>query len=611
MCGIFGYVSSATGVRQIEDLLRKAGQKLNHRGPDGEGIFIDDNCLLLHKRLAIIDCEHGHQPVFDELERYILIFNGEIYNYRELRSMLLAKGHVFKSASDSEVIVHLFEQFGPECVTQLRGMFSFAIWDKKQQTLFCARDRMGIKPFYYAQLNNGDFIFASEIKAIAASGLVNTELDLTALRQYLHYKFTVGERTFFKGIISLSPGCTLTNNSGNIKIQKYWDHQYSETRPDYSTALEEFRHIFHDAVRAHLISDVPVGAFLSGGLDSSSIVMIAAQQYQGHLQTFTCGTEGEINGDLYYADLVARTCQTKHSEVLQTSEEFGQFMKKCIWHLDEPGGGSTAIHGFYVSQRARQNVKVLLSGEGADEILGGYFHYWLSYFRTLPFHHRLLSAKTWWDINYVQGFKEILYPDQLDPVDMFISRHCNFSMAEQKKLLTGDVLKETKDFEVRDFIQPLLAGYENLPVSKQLMSLDLRTYLYRILHIYDRMCMAAKLENRVPFMDNEIVSFAMSLTPEVMFHLLKTKSLLRGFIEHELPQEVVQRPKTGFTLPVDSWFKGPLKPLVEDVLSSLKARDLFVSDEIERVWTSFLEGKRSREHIWQLISIEYWLQNFS
>lgn len=613
MCGILGIVSQEP-VTNLCDRVLQAGNTLNHRGPDEEGSYSDRNCILVHKRLSIIDTEGGRQPIYNEDGNLVLICNGEIYNYRELRKMLQAKGHHLQTKSDSEVIIHLYEDEGSECLHKLRGMFSFVIWDSKKRVLFVARDRLGIKPLHYTCLSDGTLIFSSEIKAILAIGLVNAELCPFALREYLSFKFTVGRRTFFKNIWTLEPGFQAKWKDGRLTLQRWWDHNYAFKDISFKKAEEEFQCVFEDAVRSHLVSDVPVGTFLSGGLDTSAITMVSSKSYSGTLRTYTCGATDEKDRDLHHAGIVAKQCNTEHHEVIDDADKFGSFMKDCIWHLDEPGGGSTAIHGYRVSKRAVQDVKVLLSGEGGDEVLGGYFHYWLAFYRKQPFKKRILNYPYWWRWGkrsmVRRGVKELFNPSKMDVLDVFSSYRGSFPILLEEELLDNSIIRETKGFSRRETIKPLLSGIEGIPACRQLMSLDLRTYLYRILHIYDRMCMANGLENRVPFLDHKLVEFTFSLSPEILLHRFQTKALLRSFLAKKLDKRISGRPKAGFTLPVERWFAGELRCQIEDTLTSLKKRGLFNPQTIENVWSSFLNRRTHRDRVWQLISIEYWFQNF-
>lgn len=608
MCGIVG-ICSPSSMPRIHEMLVPAGEVISHRGPDGEGFFVDSCCGLLHKRLSIIDLEGGRQPIVNETGNLVLVFNGEIYNYRELQMMLKEK-HIFKTASDSETILHQYEE-GIETLSQLRGMFAFAIWDKTDSSLYLMRDRVGIKPLYYAVTPNGTIVFASEMKAILRTGLVEAKPDKLAMREYLAFKFTSGDRTFFQGIRSLEPGKFLIWKNGKIRIEQYWSPLYSGKIVNQREVQERFEFELQESIRYHLVSDVPVGAFLSGGLDSSAIVEISTNELKCPLKTYTCGTVDEVKGDLYYSRIVAGKCGSEHHEFIHDPQQFSAFMKDCIWHLDEPGGGSTAIHGYYVAKRARQDVKVLLSGEGADEVLAGYYHHWLPHYRSLSPLCRALGYSKWkqWGGLASRGKRELILPGRETAEEIFTWRHVSPFFSDPT-IYRNDYFNETGGYDVQATIRPLLEQVKEHPLTTQLMYLDLKTYLYRILHIYDRMCMAVSLENRVPFLDHKFIEYTFSLSPDNLLHKLDTKSMLRQYLQRKLGNEIAFRPKAGFSLPVDKWFSGPLVTEVGNVLKRFRKRNIFEESVVDRLWSNFLSGNGDREDIWRLVSIEYWFDLF-
>ena len=608
MCGIVG-ICSQSPLAGIRDKLVSAGESISHRGPDGEGVYLDERCGLLHKRLSIFDLEGGKQPISNETGNLVLVFNGEIYNYRDLHDEL-AKCHRFATASDSETILHQYEE-GQETLSRLRGMFAFAIWNKSDSSLFLMRDRVGIKPLYYSLLPDGTIVFASEIKAILKTGLVNVEPDKLAMREDLAFKFSTGNRTFFKNIKSLEPGHYLRWQTGVLKIGQYWSPEYTGVRQAQPAVQERFEHELKESLRYHLVSDVPVGAFLSGGLDSSAIVQISTNTLNTPMSTYTCGTADEKVGDLYYSRIVAKKCGSDHHEFIHNAQQFSAFMKDCIWHLDEPGGGSTAIHGYYTAKRARQDVKVLLSGEGADEVLAGYYHHWLPHYRGLSFPHRALGYPKWKQFGGIasRGKRELVLPGSESAEEIFTWRHVSpfFSNPE---LYRNDFFRDTQGYHTSQSLEPLLAQVKGLPVTRQLMYLDLKTYLLRILHIYDRMCMAVSLENRVPFLDHKFVEFTYSLSPDNLLHNLDTKSMLRNYLQRTLGDEIAYRPKAGFSLPVDRWFRGDLATEIHEVLNRFKKRGIIDPAHIDHLWQTFSTGGGDREDLWRLVSIEYWFSIF-
>ncbi len=609
MCGIAG-ICRPQPDPQLQILAEKAGAAILHRGPDGSGEFHDDNCALIHQRLSIIDLETGGQPLFSEVRDIALVCNGEIYNYRNLTQQLEAKGHHFRSKSDSEVVLHLYQD-GIDRLRDLRGMYAAAIWDSRKKTLVLCRDRIGIKPLYYAILEDGGLVFASEIKAILATGLVNAHLEPRALHEYLSFKFNIGETTFFQGIYALQPGHNLVWKNGRVEINQYWMPDLAGLNHNENSIENRFEVEFRDSIDHHLVSDVPVGAFLSGGLDTSVIVKMASELYPGKLQTYTCGTADEVGGDLHFSRIVSRRCGTEHHEVIQSAEEFGDFMKKCLWFLDEPGGGSTAIHGYYVAKRAREDVKVLLSGEGADEILGGYYHYWVQYYRSLPLLKRMARYGSWkqWGGIAARARGECFLPHQETALQIFAQRHAP-SRHLSSSSLTLNMVKDLEGYNPLAAVAKLLPEQSGVSTIRQTMWLDLKTYLYRILHIYDRMCMAVGLENRVPFLDHKFVEYAVSLPPEVLFSGMQTKSPLRGYLAGQLGKDIAYRPKAGFTLPVDKWFRNELRIQVESLIVAFKDRGILKPESIENTWQGVLAGNVGREDIWRLISLELWHQNF-
>lgn len=609
MCGIAGVCRPRPDER-LAELASLAGRALQHRGPDGSGAFHDDNCALVHERLSIIDLETGAQPLYSEARDLALVCNGEIYNYKNLTNQLKSRGHTFETKSDSEVVLHLYQE-GVDRLRDLRGMYAAALWDSRQKTLVLCRDRLGIKPLYYAVLEDGGLVFASEIKAILATGLVKPHLEPRALQEYLSFKFNIGETTFFKGIHSLQPGHWLIWKDGQFETFQYWMPDLTGQSLALNGSDTDFAQEFSDSIDHHLVSDVPVGAFLSGGLDTSAIVQLASERYSGTLKTYTCGTADEKEGDLHYSRLVSSRCNTEHHEIIQTAEEFGDFMQKCLWFLDEPGGGSTAIHGYYVAKRARQDVKVLLSGEGADEILGGYYHYWVQHYRSLPLWQRIAKYRSWkqWGGIAARAREECLLPQQETALQVFSWRHA------PSAYLSGEALSPRLQAEIQGYdplqsVAKLLPAQSGVSSIRQTMWLDLRTYLYRILHIYDRMCMGVGLENRVPFLDHKFVEYAVSLKPTALFAGMQTKAPVRNYLSTNLGADIAYRPKTGFTLPVDKWFKQQLRSQIEELLSALKQRDVLKAEAVENTWEGFLSGKVGREDIWRLVSIELWYRNF-
>ncbi|HLH52163.1 MAG TPA: asparagine synthase (glutamine-hydrolyzing), partial [Verrucomicrobiae bacterium] len=377
MCGIAGklVLDPAGRVERsaIEDMLRP----INHRGPDGNGVYLDANIGLGHCRLSIIDLSTGDQPMTNEDKTIWIVFNGEIYNFQELRELLVAKGHIFRSRSDTEVIIHLYEEFGEECVTRLRGMFAFAIWDSKRRRLFVARDRVGIKPLYYCQTPQA-FYFASELKSIIADPQVKREVHLPAVRRFLSFNYVPGEETLLKGVLKLLPGHWLSIEHGKMVRRQYWDLRFTRDRWDmpYEAAVEELHALLASTVRDHMIADVPVGVLLSGGVDSSAMLNFAVQGTEKKVKTFTVGFDGDqVVDERPYARLAAERFHSEHFETTISEADFWDFLPSYVWHMEEPVCEPPAVALYYVTKFARKHVKVLLSGEGGDEAFAGYPNY--------------------------------------------------------------------------------------------------------------------------------------------------------------------------------------------------------------------------------------------
>lgn len=622
MCGIAGILT--TFPEQLNKVhIKPMCDVIAHRGPDGFGYYTDENIALGHRRLSIIDLsENGKQPMCNETGRLWITFNGEIYNYRKLRDDLLASGHIFKSNTDSEVILHLYEEKGERCVDYLRGMFAFAIWDSENKKLFCSRDRLGIKPFYY--YHRGEkFIFGSEIKSLLVHPDVPRAVNHIALTDYLYLKYPVGDNTFFKDIIALDPGHSLVVQGGKISIRQYWDLEFSGDNSDTKESMiENLSAILGESIAYHMVSDVPVGTFLSGGIDSSAITAYSSEIYDKNLHTFCCGSDHKnANQDLKYAALVADHLQTTHHELYLSATDFGDFMEKSIWHLDEPGGGSTAIPAYYTARLARNNVTVLLSGEGADEVFGGYGFYIKNLIESSLF--RFNSG-----ISQLELLKRM--PEYL-------------KMLQSRELLVRSIgrsfrSKKKSDLGIRPNFDPMCAyhvidingldnnGYDPFAnlwekyFKKQqhktfvdgLQYLDMKTYLRRILHINDRMCMAVSLENRVPLLDHKLVEFGTTIPLKHRYHHLIPKYPLRMCLSKKVPDSILTRPKEGFTLPVGDWFRNELKDQVYEIIlgQAARQRGLYSISEVQRLWEAHQQGAENTERLWSLISLELWHKQF-
>ncbi len=623
MCGICGFISDGSpDGPQARAWLEDMNACLRHRGPDDAGAYLDPWAALAMRRLSIIDLFTGHQPVSNEDRSLWLVFNGEIYNYRELRADLLRRGHQFRSRGDSEVIPHAYEEFGEACVERFNGMFAFAIWNAPERRLFLARDRLGIKPLYYCPLREG-IVFGSELKAVIAHPKVPRRLHLPALDAFLTLEYVPGPETIFEGIYKLQPGHLLTYQDGNLQTRPYWDletHPVPERREDCVHALAE---LLSDAVGLQMVSDVPVGAFLSGGIDSSAVVALMAGHAPSPIRTFSIGFGDRTYNELPYARQVARRFQTAHEEAF-IDPDIVSLIERLVWHLDEPFGDTSMLPTFLVSRLASRSVKVVLSGDGGDEVFAGYDTYPAQkadgYYRWLPGVARrsllpaLLRAVPPQPakkglINKAKRFVEgAALPAELQHVRWMVY----LSEVDRSRLFVPDVQVSLNGCSP---LKRLLAHFGRVahrdPLAQQ-QYVDIKTYLVDdILTKVDRMSMATSLEARVPLLDHRVVEFAWSLPPHLKVHRGRTKVILREAMKGVLPREVLAKPKEGFSSPVKHWLRGPLCPLMTDLLSPtrVRSRGYFDPDCVSRWVREHIEGRVNHSHrLWSLMMFELWMQ---
>ena len=627
MCGICGIYHFDENRAADEAYLRRMSKTIQHRGPDDEGYLFDRNLGLGHLRLSIIDLsEAAHQPMSDESGRFSIIYNGEIYNYLELREKLSQKGAKFFSNSDTEVILRLYLDEGPEALKKLNGMFAFVIWDKVERTLFAARDRMGIKPFYYFQ-NADSFTFASEIKALFQSRIVDPQLNPDGLAEYLTFQFCLREKTLFKGIRKLEPGCWMTvNRFGETRIQKYWDLDFNvdtNHTTDYFEA--KLKQLLEDAVRIQLRADVPVGAHLSGGLDSSTVTCLAASLLDAPIHTFSGGfRDGEKYDETRYARMVAEQAGSIHHEVYPDEYQFVDEMRGLMAAMDEPAAGPGIFPQLIVSRLAKQNVKVVLGGQGADEVFGGYTRYLVAYLEECI---RGGIQGTQEDEKYVVRFDTIL-PNltQLKGYEPMLrdfwkqgvfgeqdSRYFRLidRGAELRGLLHSDTVGVIRDYNpFGAFAEVFNSGGQRSYINK-MTRFDMLTLLPALLQVEDRTSMAVSLESRVPLLDHRIVELAASMPPKVKFEGGRSKHIFRKVVSPLLPKGIVERQdKMGFPVPLSEWFlREPVRGFVRDTLMSQAAcqRGWFDAEKV----TPLLDTERAfGRSVWGLLCLELWAQTY-
>jgi len=569
MCGIFGvFGSDGTRPADRQGLLRM-GEVLARRGPDGGGLHTDGGLGIGMRRLSIIDLKTGDQPLANEDGSLWVVFNGEIYNYRELTAELLAKGHRFSTASDTEVLVHLYEDHGEACVDKLRGMFAFAVWNRSRRTLFLARDRLGIKPLYYGQTPHG-FVFGSELKAVLQSPWVPREVDRRGVAAYLQFGYVPEALTILKGVAKLPPGHTLTVREGRAGApRRYWDPTASFRNPgrppSEEDASESLWTLLRDAVRSHLVSDVPVGAFLSGGVDSSTVVAIMASEVGVPVKTFSVGFREEAYNELAYARRVAERFRTEHHELVVGPQDL-DVLDDLLSAFDEPFADPSAIPTYLVSRLARQHVKVVLSGDGGDELFAGYDRYMVDHRRR---HLGLIG-----DVGLGGGLRGLsaLLPEGAPGKNLLY----NLSLPRMERYL--DAISLFPPRALRHLLEPAVAAEAVVPMDtrpsagldalSRLQDLDLRTYLPGdILTKVDRMSMANSLEARVPLLDHPFVEFACGLPARLRLNSGEQKYLLKRVLRGRLPAEVLIRPKQGFAVPLEAWFEERLPGFFQDLLA--------------------------------------------
>jgi asparagine synthase (glutamine-hydrolysing) len=599
-------------------------QVIYHRGPDEDGFYQDDFAGLGMRRLSIIDLETGQQPVTNEDKTIWLVFNGELYNYIPIHDDLVARGHHFVTRSDTEVIVHAYEEYGDSCVEQFNGMFAFALWDATRRRMLIARDHLGIKPLYYWE-GRGELVFGSELKAVVAHPTVPRAVDPVALDHFLTIEYIPAPGTIFQGIHKLPPGHRLIFEQGKARVEKYWDIKPMETPQDEDTAAELLESLIDDAVKMQLMSDVPLGAFLSGGIDSSTVVAAMSKASPAPVKTFSVGFDDTSYNELPYARAVARRYRTEHhEEILQP--DIAATAERLVCFLDEPFGDFSIFPTYLVSEMARRKVKVVLSGDGGDEIFGGYDTYVAQgmdrYYRLLPapVRQRYIPALAGLVppqpakkgvVNKVKRFVEgAALPDELQH-----ARWMWFMSAEEKaRLYRPDLKGSLKEALNGNSAEQVFLRYFNaakgLNELAQQQYVDIKTYLVDdILTKVDRMSMAVSLEARVPLLDYRIVELAVNLPAPMKLNRGQTKRIMRKAMGDRLPEEVLNKPKQGFSIPMKNWLRGPIQPMMTDLLApELVSRRGYFEPELVTKWVrEHLEGSANHSHrLWALMVFEIW-----
>jgi len=621
MCGICGIYNYNLDTPVESDLLKKMADVMSHRGPDDQGIFIDRNIGLGHSRLSIIDVTGGHQPLSNEDGSIWLVSNSEIYNFHELKIELQKKGHVFKTKTDTEVVVHAYEEYGKECVTKFNGMFAFAIWNKNEERLFLARDRLGIKPLYY-YFNGHKFIFASEIKSILQERSINREPDIEALDLLLTYRYVPSPYTMLKNIKKLLPGHIIDINTNGINIRKFWapiPQIVSNQKEEYY--IERIQELLQNSVKKRLTSDVPLGALLSGGVDSASIVAIMSELTSKPVKTFTIGFEGgQKTNELKDAKATAKLFNTEHYEISIGPNDYMEFFPKYIWYLEEPIDNTSAIAWYYVSKLAQEHVKVVLTGQGADEPFAGYHRYkgekLSQFYRRIPSFitdgvFRPFIERMPRNERIKRAVHSLGEPNTLK---RFLQIYAVFSDEMKSQLYKDRTKSYLSGSNVGNAISSLQNEVKHIDSLAQMMYIDTRVWLPDdLLTVGDKLSMATSLEVRLPFLDHELVEFVETIPSNLKLKGLTGKYIHKKAMQKWLPREIVYRKKKGFVNPVDEWLRDKMVFFVNDLLLAKKSacQEYFHSDYIKLMLRKHKERKEGfQRQIFLLISFEMWYQQF-
>jgi asparagine synthase (glutamine-hydrolysing) len=633
MCGINGIALSERSRRRIDvGLLEVMRDVLTHRGPDDDGIYVSDRIGLGHRRLSIVDVAAGHQPMTNEDGSLRIVYNGEIYNHADFRAELEARGHTYQTHCDTETILHLYEEEGAACVEKLRGMFAFAIWDERRRELFIARDRLGVKPLYYAEDADGSLYFASEIKALLAARAVTPEINFAALPDYLANHSTSGEQTLFRGVRRLLPGHTLLWRDGHTEIKKYWDVSFTagdddddrETRRSDKQYIDEWTELFRESVRLRLMADVPLGMFLSGGIDSSAIAAMMSKMVSEPIKTFSVAFNEREANELEYARLVARAFGTDHHEIIIDAEKFFAALPQLVWHEDEPLAHPASVPLFFVSQLASQHVKVVLTGEGSDETLAGYERYRKTVYN-LALGHKYQSLTPSALQNLVRRRLEngggrlrqklrrtfLCLPAEIE--SLYFDNFAVFSRAMQGELLTPETRERAGVLDPYTDSRAYFETSDAETLLDRLLYADIKTYLHELLMKQDQMSMAASIESRVPFLDHKLVEFTARLPERLKLRGWTTKYILRQSMKGVLPEAILKRSKMGFPVPLARWFRTSFRPVIDDYVLGERAasRGLFEPGFVRRVVAEHQSGARNHsERLWSLVNFEMWMRRF-
>ncbi|HEY7652061.1 MAG TPA: asparagine synthase (glutamine-hydrolyzing) [Methylomirabilota bacterium] len=626
MCGINGLVYTDPRHPVDRALVRRLTSTLSHRGPDADGFFWGDGAALGHRRLSIIDLSTGDQPIFNEDRSKVVVFNGEIYNFAEVRAELVQRGHTFGTASDTEVIVHAWEEYGDACVSRLRGMFAIALWDLRRRRLLLARDRVGKKPLYYVH-DDDRILFGSELKALLGDPSVKRVVNVEALDDYLTFGAVPAPRTVYAGIHQLPPAHYLVWEDGRIRTEEYWDVVYREAPPRREAEwLEQFESIFAEAVRLRMIADVPLGAFLSGGVDSTAVVAAMAAESDRPVVTTNISFSDGAFDEAPHARAVARSLGTDHTELVVEPRAV-DVLPRLVWHLDEPFADSSAVPSYYVARAARQRVTVALSGDGGDEVFAGYeWRYGLNLLEARvrrlvpgPLRRGILGPlSTVWPkadrLPRPLRWKFFLRNLSLEPDAAYFHDMSLFTPEDKAGLLSAGFRRDLAGYTPLAKFRAHFDRVRGLDPLSRILYVDLKTYLPNdILVKMDRMAMANSLEVRSPLLDHKVIEFAATLPSDLKYRNGISKYLLKRYAAQRAPASAIYRPKMGFSIPVAHWLRGELRATAEDLLLSDRAmgRGYFDPEHVRAMWGRHQARRRNHSHhLWALMMLELWHRLF-
>jgi asparagine synthase (glutamine-hydrolysing) len=625
MCGICGKLNFEKSASVKPALIRAMMDTIRHRGPDDDGLYIASDVGLGFTRLSIIDLSSGHQPLSNENGTVWIVFNGEIYNYRELREFLLKKGHLFRTQTDTEVIVHLYEELGPQCLEKLRGMFAFAIWEENTKTLFLARDRVGIKPLYYSLIDNS-IVFASEIKAILADPAINRNLAPGIIDRFLTFLYVPGEETLLRGICKLAPGHYLLVKDGKVEIRQYWDLRF--VKPSERLALKdaenELSNLLAETVDMHMIADVPVGVLLSGGVDSTAVLSCAAERTDKEISSYTVGfADSGFEDERPYAKFAAEAFSSRHYGMTITATDFAAFLPQYVWHMEELVCEPPAVALYYVSKLARNYVKVLLSGEGGDEAFAGYDNYrniiWLERLKQLwPAVNEAASRglgrlNSWIRSARVAKYRPLVnatFPNYYYSRTSTPYRYSGNGIGE---LYSADFAKSIDREYTVEPVRRLFSTVKDQGVLDQMLYIDTKTWLPDDLLIKaDKMTMANSVELRVPLLDHRLLEFAASLPPHYKLNGFTLKYIWKRALSKRLPDRILKRKKAGFPVPYEFWLRNNFKDQIRDILTDRKTieRGYFQKAAVERLIDANNDFGTYSKEVFSLVALELWHRIF-